>query len=53
MSELIEKIFNWIASDNFVWFILGWSVADFLYSPGLWSFLFVCFWIWVLNREEM
>lgn len=50
---MLEKIFDWLASDNFVWFIIGWSSATFLLEPGIGTFLMLLFWVWVLNREEM
>jgi hypothetical protein len=40
MSELIEKIFEWLASDDAVWFFFGWEANMLLVEPNWASAIF-------------
>ena len=40
MLELIEKIFDWLASDDAIWFFFGWEANMFLIEPNWGSALF-------------
>ena len=46
-----EKFKNWFASDNFVWFMLGWTGTVLLYEPSILNACIVAFWIWVVFME--
>lgn len=48
MSELIEKIFEWVASDDAIWFFFGWEAALFITEPNWVSGLFCAFIIFLL-----
>lgn len=47
-----ENFKDWISSDHFVWFILGWQINELLTNPGLLNLALVGFWIWVLTLDD-
>jgi len=46
-----ERFKDWILSDNFAWFMLGWQICEFLTKPTLWNAALVAFWVWVLTSD--
>lgn len=49
--KMWEKIKDWILSDNFPWFMLGWTFCEAVNFPDALNIVLVAFWIWVLTRE--
>lgn len=47
-----EKFKEWFQSDNFVWFLLGWNLNEFLTHPTLINLALVAFWVWVLTLDD-
>ena len=52
MSELIAAIFEWLTSDDAVWFFFGWEACLLVMEPNWVSALFCAFILYLLWVKE-
>jgi hypothetical protein len=52
MSELLEKIGEWISSDDAVWFFFGWETCAMLLEPNWTSAIFMAICVWLLSSKD-